>query len=98
MSASAITASTTGASAWTSSTGKAATVKDTKADNRRAEARFQRAYLTSTTYYLRATGGYGDTASSGTGLGYSIGKITRMKACATNNNPLDSTYCSTWQY
>lgn len=80
-----------GASYYTNTADTFVTVSDIEADSKQAEAHYKRG-TSSTVYKVIADGGKGDTATSGT----SSTKVTSIRACVTNSNPLDKNYCNSY--
>lgn len=91
VSASAFSASITGASA--SSSGKTVTIKDTAADSKSARAKFEPDYLAP-----RPTWTLTNSAGNGTTLSKTYAAtIVGGQACVVNSNPFDSNKCSAWK-
>ncbi len=88
-----IESSVSGAYSTTENARKSVYIKDTAADNHRAEARYKRGSVTATTQIVAATGGNGSTNRTGS----SSSLVVLLQACALNNNPLDSQTCDTPQ-
>lgn len=65
---------------------------DTAADNKAAETRYKRGNASASEQKVKASAGYGSTATSPSGT-----TIATIQACAVNNNPFDGNTCSVWK-